>query len=148
MPLQFFIYKIWGRRCHVSLALHGGEIADVFSGIWSARTGFKQGAAVQIGASSGTALVAAGTTKATALALVASVNVFATVSSSKGALLPPASGSPIVAIYNGGANALSVYAYGTDVINAGSAGAAFSVTNAESAFFIPSGNRWIGNLSA
>lgn len=105
-------------------------------------------AASQIGSSAGTALVATGTTKATALVLVASVNVFATVSSSKGALLPAASGSPTVQIYNGGSNALSVYAAGTDVINAGSAGAAFSVTNAKSAIFTPAGNRWIATLSA
>lgn len=110
--------------------------------------GIPAGAAVQIGSSAGTALVAAGTTKATALTLTASVNVFATVSSSKGALLPPASGSPVVAIYNGGSNALSVYAAGSDVINSGSAGAAFSVTNAKSATFVPAGNRWVATLSA
>jgi hypothetical protein len=70
------------------------------------------------------------------------------VSSSKGALLPPAYGSPPVAIFNGGANALSVYANGSDVINGNSAGAAYSVTNGKSAIFIASGNRWIANLSA
>ena len=110
--------------------------------------GVPAGAASQIGSTAATGLVATGTTKADALTLAASVNVFATVSSSKGALLPPAGGAPMVAIFNGGANALSVYANGSDVINANSAAAAFSVTNAKSAFFIPAGNRWIANLSA
>jgi len=110
--------------------------------------GVPAGAAVMLGGPSATGLVATGTTKATALVIAAAVNVFATVSSSKGALLPSATGSPIVAIYNGGANALSVYAAGTDTINAGSAGAAFSVTNAKSATFIAAGNKWIANLSA
>lgn len=110
--------------------------------------GIPAGPASQIGQSAGTGLVAAGTTKAGALVLTAGLNVFATVSSSKGCLLPPASGSPAVVIFNGGANALSVYAAGTDVINANSAGAAFSVTNAKSAVFIPSGNRWVATLSA
>ena len=110
--------------------------------------GIPAAAATQLGGASSTGLVATGTTKATALVLVGAVNVFATVSSSKGALLPSATGSPPVAIYNGGANALSVYAAGTDTINSGSAGAAFSVTNAKSATFIPSGNKWIANLSA
>lgn len=106
------------------------------------------GEASLIGMDAATGLVATGTTKAGALALTVEVNVFATVSSSKGALLPPASGSPPVAIYNGGANALSVYAAGTDVINGNSAGAAFSVTNGKSAVFFASGNRWVANLSA
>ena len=106
------------------------------------------GAATQIGQEPSTGLVAAGTTKATALVLVGSLCVFTTVSSTKGALLPPASGSPMVVIYNGGANALSVYANGTDVINSNSAGAAFSVTNGKSAMFTPAGVNWIANLSA
>lgn len=104
--------------------------------------------AVQIGRDLGTGLVAAGTTKAGALVLVAEVNVFATVSSSKGALLPFASGSPPVSIYNGGANALSVYAQAGETINALSTGAAFSVTNAKSAHFVPSGGKWVAILSA
>lgn len=111
--------------------------------------GMPAGQATQIGKDTATGLVAAGTTKAGALVLTAEVNIFATVSSSKGALLPPCEGSADVAIFNGGANALSVYAAGTDVINANSAGAAFSVTNGKSAIFSAgSGGHWVANLSA
>lgn len=110
--------------------------------------GMPWGQAVQIGSDSSTSLTATGTTKATALVLVGAVNVFTLVSSGKGAILPPASGSPVTAIFNGGSNALLVYANGTDVINANSAGASFSVTNAKGATFMPSGNRWVANLSA
>ncbi len=104
--------------------------------------------ASMIGADQATGLVATGTTKATALALVGGVNVFATVSSSKGGYLPPANQSPAVAVSNGGANALSVYTTGTDTINSLSAGAAFSVTNAKTAIFYPAANKWVAILSA
>jgi hypothetical protein len=110
--------------------------------------GIPAGAATQIGFLKSTALKGTGTTKATALILTGTFNVFTTVSSNTGALLPPAVGSPPVAISNGGANPLLVYANGTDIINALSAGASFSVTNAKSCVFFPAGNQWIANLSA
>jgi len=111
--------------------------------------GMPAGQAVQIGLERATGLVAQGTTKAGALVLVAQANVFATVSSSKGAVLPPCSGSPDVAIFNNGSNALSVYSAGNDVINANSAGAAFSVTNGKGCVFkAASGGQWIAVLSA
>ncbi len=111
-------------------------------------TGMPSALANQLGTSRGTDLTATGTTKATALVLVANMNIFTTVSSTKGALLPGASGQGPVIISNGGANALSVYATGTNTINALSAGAAFSVTNAKTAIFWPSGSRWVAVLSA
>lgn len=93
-------------------------------------------------------LTATGSSKTDALQLTTSANVFTTVAASTGARLPAASGSPPVAIFNGGASALSVYASGTDTINANSAAAAFSVTNGKAALFIAAGNKWVGNLSA
>lgn len=112
--------------------------------------GIPAGAAVQIGSSKATGLTASGTTKATALALTATVNVFTTVSSGKGAALPPASGSPPVSIVNGGSNALLVFtnASASDTINSLSTGASFSVTNAKTAVFMPAGNLWVAVLSA
>lgn len=111
--------------------------------------GMPWGQAVQIGSGSkATALVAAGSTKAGALVLTSSFNVFGTVGSGTGALLPPAAGSPTIVIFNGGSNALSVYANGADTVNANSAGAAFSVTASKAACFDPAGNQWIANLSA
>jgi hypothetical protein len=113
-------------------------------------TGVPAAAAVQIGQANHTSLKATGSTKAGALVLQdqGGAYVFATVSSSTGALLPPAAGAAITAIYNGGSNPLLVYANGTDTINALSAGASFSVTNAKSAYFVPSKNTWVANLSA
>lgn len=92
---------------------------------------------------------ATGSTKATALALNGgSLVVFTTVSSGTGCLLPAAVGAPAVVIYNGGSNALAVYSTGTDVINALTANASFSVTNGKAALFFPAGVNWVANLSA
>lgn len=104
--------------------------------------------AARLGTDLTSSLTATGSTKADALQLTTSANVFTTVAASTGAILPQASGAAPVAIFNGGASALSVYAKGTDTINANSAGAAFSVTNGKAALFIASGNKWVGNLSA
>lgn len=111
--------------------------------------GMPAGQASQIGSVLATALTAAGSTKADALQLAASSNVFGTVGASTGAKLPAPSGSAPVVIYNGGANALTVYSYSsTDTINALSAGAGFSVTNAKAAIFWPAGSRWVAILGA
>lgn len=104
--------------------------------------------ATMLGTDLATSLKSTGSTKATALVLATEANVFGTVSSNTGALLPPAGGSAPVAVYNGGANPLLVYAAGTDTINALSAGASFSVTNAKAAIFVAAGTKWIANLSA
>ena len=95
-----------------------------------------------------TGLSGAGTTQADATALTTgSFNEFSTVGANSGAVLPSATGSAIVAIYNGGANALKVYAASGEYMN-GTQNGYLSVTNGKSAIFIPSGLRWIGNLSA
>jgi hypothetical protein len=114
-------------------------------------------AALQLGMSSGTgALTATGSTLATGLTLSANFNLFGTVAASSGAVLPAAGLSGPVVVYNGGASALSVYPQATEFINAGTAGAAFSVTNAKSAVFYPGmktsvdpdKGAWIAVLSA
>lgn len=112
--------------------------------------GMPAGQATQIGGEQHTALVAAGTTKAGALALAdtGGLYVFTTVSSGKGALLPPAAGAADVSIYNGGSNSLLVYANGTDTINALTAGASFSVTNGKAAIFKSGVTQWVATLSA
>ena len=115
--------------------------------------GMPWGQAVQIGTDSSYALTATGSTKAGALVLVGHNNMFATVASNTGALLPVAEASPPVTIYNGGAQPLLVYANGTDTINALSAGASFSVTNGKACMFTTARksatvNGWIANLSA
>ncbi len=101
-----------------------------------------------IGATPGTGLTTSVTTKATASQLTSNVCFFTTVASSGATLLPPADTSPPVAIYNGGANALAVFANGTNTINALSAGASFSVTNGKGAIFYPAQTGWVAILGA
>jgi hypothetical protein len=112
--------------------------------------GIPWGAATQIGQDLSSGLVASGTTKSGALVLVGHQNIFVTVSSGKACSLPPAGGSSIVTIYNGGSNSLAVFTSpnASDTINALSTGASFSVTNGKSAIFVPSKNTWVANLSA
>lgn len=111
--------------------------------------GVAAGVAKQIGSTLGTALTANNTTKATGTAIAAAVNFFTTVASTGAAVLPPAGASPPIAIYNGGSNALLVFANGTtETINALSAGDSFSVTNGKGAVFMPSGTRWVAVLGA
>lgn len=111
-------------------------------------TGMPSAQANLLGATTGSALTANNTTKATGTAIINSSNFFTTVASTGAAVLPPAGTSPPIAIYNGGANPLLVFANGTDTINALSAAQSFSVTNAKAAIFTPSGTRWVANLSA
>lgn len=95
-----------------------------------------------------TGLTATGSTQGTALSLSSSVSKFTTVSASTGAILPNASGKGEYAVYNGGANPLSVYPATGETINGGAANAAFTVTNGKAAVFKPVGQTWIAILSA
>ena len=112
--------------------------------------GTASGLANLLGAVEATSQTATATTKATASVLGGTVVAFSSVASSGSVVLPSAQavGGP-VAIYNGGANALSVYATGTaETINALSAGAAFSVTNGKGAIFMPGNQKWVAVLGA
>lgn len=103
-----------------------------------------------MGAVESTGQSATATTKATASTLGGTVNSFSTVASSGCVLLPSAQATTgPVSVYNGGANALSVYAPGTaETINALSAGAAFSVTAGKGAIFMPGNQKWVAALGA
>lgn len=74
------------------------------------------------------ALVAAGTTRADALALAAHVNEVATTALNTGVVLPAMTVGEVVYIFNDGANPLKVYAPGSVTIDgtAGSAGVALA----------------------
>jgi hypothetical protein len=114
--------------------------------------------AVQLAGESSAPLTGTGGTKAAAVQLIAGQNIVATCASAGVAafILPPAEGSPIVTVENDGASSALVFTTGTDTINALSAGASFSVTNAKRAIFVPAKNttavpptgRWIPILSA
>lgn len=111
--------------------------------------GMPAGQAVQIGTSLATALTASGTTKAAALVLAAAINVFGTVSSGKACALPAASGSPPIAVLNGGANSLAIFTGNSvDVIDSLSTGASYTLTNAKKVLFYPHSGQWIAIKSA
>lgn len=100
--------------------------------------GVPAGAAVQLGMQSKSGIVGTGGTKATAVQLIAGVNTLATVASAGVAafILPTAEASCEIVVDNQGASSALVFANGTtETINALSAGASFSVTNAKRAVF-------------
>lgn len=83
------------------------------------------------------ALTAAGTTKATSLALSSAVNYLGTVGSSTGVSLPPINQGDSVEVYNNGSNAVLVYTTigVADVINTQSANGGFTVSAQKGATF-------------
>lgn len=108
--------------------------------------GMPHGNANQIGFDTAAgSLTATGSSQTDALVLTSNFNRFGTVGSSTGAVLPAARSQGPVVIYNGGANALTVYPNGSEKINNTTS---FSVTNAKSAVFFAAGNEWIAILSA
>jgi hypothetical protein len=102
-----------------------------------------------------TALVAAGSSLATALAAPSDAMQFSTVASSTGVRLPADSTGAAnlfdsYIVINHGANTLSVYpGTSTGKIANGSAGAAFSVAATKTAWFLYLGSdNWAASLSA
>lgn len=97
-------------------------------------------------------LTAAGTTKATALALSAAANYLSITSSGKGVALPADTNQgDMIEVYNGGSNTLLVYTpIGTSqTITNGSANGGFSVATLRSAYFRRvTSTLWMVNYSA
>lgn len=100
-------------------------------------SGTSAGAANNIVGDVSSSLTAAGTNKATSLALSSAVNYLGTVSSSTGASLPPMNIGDSVEVYNGGANAALVYTTigVSDVITNQSANGGFTVSAQKGATF-------------
>ena len=107
--------------------------------------GFSAAQASVLGADNATGITAAGTTQATATALASAFTEVGTAAANSGVLLPAFPKTCIVS--NGGANAIKVYPPVGHYMN-GTQNASFSVTNAKTATFYRSGQRWIGVLSA
>ena len=111
--------------------------------------GLSAGQAKAINGSVATALTAAGTTQGTAYAINAGTAVFGTVAASSGAILPSCEVSDEVYIYNGGANALTVYPDSGSTINQLSANSGFSLgPNTAVMCKRITTTRWIALLSA
>jgi hypothetical protein len=114
----------------------------VQAGIWDST------AKTLAGGDMGSALVAAGTTQATALPIVNDINMFATVAASSGAVLP-SFGSAFVAVFNGGANSLAVYPPVGGTVNGAAVNTAFAVAAGKSTTFMsPDGVTWVAQHSA
>ena len=117
---------------------------NIMQGGWSA------GNAKAVNGSVVTGLTATGTTLATALALKADSNVIGTAAASTGVSLPSAEIGDSVEVYNGGANAVTVYPDTASVqINSLTAGNGFLLgTNTMCYARRVTSTRWIVNLSA
>ena len=117
---------------------------NIMKGGWSA------GNAKAVNGAVATALTAAGTTLATALALTADTNVIGTCASGAGVQLPSAEIGDSCEIYNGGANQCVVYPdAAANQINAITAGSGFILATTTSCFCRKiTATRWIAFLSA
>lgn len=80
-------------------------------------------ATISICGDGATALVAVGSTQATALQLSAVFNAIATSAASTGVKLPPCEAGAVVYIYNLAGQDLRIYSNGTETMNAAVAGA-------------------------
>ena len=114
------------------------------------RGGWSAGNAKAVNGAIATGLTAAGTTLGTALALSADTNVIGTCASGAGVSLPACEIGDSVEVYNGGANACTVYPDTASVqINGLVAGNGFLLaTNTMCYARRVSATRWIVNLSA
>lgn len=111
--------------------------------------GLSAEASKAINGSVASSLTATGTNQSTALSLDAAVNIFGTVASGTGAKLPSVEISDEIEVYNGGANALTVYPDSGAQINSLSENGGVSLaTNTAIKFRRVSATRWIGFLSA
>jgi hypothetical protein len=97
--------------------------------------------------STAAALTAAGTNRATGLALTKSINFLGTVASGTGVVLPAASTVGVggcVIVFNGGANAAKVYAAGSDTIDGTAGSTGVTLTNAlRCAYFVSAAGTFI-----
>lgn len=111
--------------------------------------GLSAGEAKAINGDIATGLTATGTTQATALALNAGINLFGTVGAGAGGILPAVEICDDMEIYNGGANALTLYPDVGAKINeqATNAGIQLATATAIRVRRVTS-TKWIGFLSA
>ena len=111
--------------------------------------GFSAGQAQAIAGSRNTSVSAAGTTQGTATTLTASFNAVTTVAASSGVILYDGSLGDSIIVYNGGANALTVYPPVGDAINQIAAnGGVLLATNTMMILHKTTNSQWNAILSA
>jgi len=92
----------------------------------------------------GNALTAAGTDRATALQLAKEINNVTTAAASTGVLLPVGVVGMRITIFNAGANAIQVYAAGSETIDTVAGNTGVPLANTKRAdFFYTAANTWI-----
>jgi hypothetical protein len=92
----------------------------------------------------GNALTAAGTNRATALQLSKEVNNVTTAAASTGVVLPVGVIGMRITVFNGGANAMQVYASASETIDGVAGATGVPLTNAKRAdFFFTAANTWV-----
>ena len=95
-----------------------------------------------------TGIVSAGSTYADATQLTAAISVLATVGSGEGVTLPTDPNMGMMAVINGGSNAVLVYpGTGNQVNNATATTSGYSVANGKTAVFFRCGPRILATLS-
>lgn len=111
-------------------------------------SGLSDLAVAAIGYDAASGLTATGTNQATAYSLTASDNEFTTVASGTGAILYAGTPGDSQVVYNGGANALTVYPPSGSSINGLAANAGILLpTNTSCMFKCLTSTRWTGILS-
>lgn len=104
------------------------KMAENINNAFGGATPFAQHLSVASG------LTAAGTNRATALALSKDINVIGTAAASTGVVLPASATVGIggkVTVFNNGANAITVYAAGSDTIDGTAGSTGVTLTNAK-----------------
>lgn len=92
----------------------------------------------------GNALTATGTNRSTALQLAKEINNVTTAAASTGVLLPVGVVGMRITVFNGGANAMQVYATASETIDGVAGATGVPLTNAKRAdFFFTAANTWI-----
>ena len=112
--------------------------------------GFSAGQVVALnGTQSATTLAAAGTTQGTATSITAASNYVGTVAASSGVILPTSQPGDEFLIYNGGANALTVYPHSGGKVNGLSTNSGFTLaTSTAVRCYAHTTTQWIAMLSA
>lgn len=111
--------------------------------------GIPAGPAKSLGTTINAAVTAAGTTQGTATALNdAGMAIVTTTPANSGVLLPLAAGQPDQAIFNAGANTLTIYPGVGEKINNGAANIGIQVAPGKGAILKGHSNRWVAVISA
>jgi hypothetical protein len=122
--------------------LNGGAVPGItptINGIAIGQTTPAAGSFTFVQESVGSGLTAVGTNRATALVLSHQINDITTAASSTGAVLPSVASvgiGTIIIVFNAGANAITMFASGSDTIDTVAGATGVTLTNAKRCMYI------------